>query len=69
MWKKFNIEPGEFDFKTNKILNAYYVLRPENLESCFYCTASQKTINIYGWAKEWLMIASNIADTMLAMPL
>jgi ER degradation enhancer, mannosidase alpha-like 2 len=36
MWKKFNIEPEEFDFKTNKLLNAYYVLRPENLESCFY---------------------------------
>lgn len=36
MWKKFNIEPEEFDFKTNKILSAYYVLRPENLESCFY---------------------------------
>jgi ER degradation enhancer, mannosidase alpha-like 2 len=36
MWKKFNMEPEEFDFKTNKILSAYYVLRPENLESCFY---------------------------------
>jgi mannosidase alpha-like ER degradation enhancer 2 len=36
MWRKFNIEPEEFDFKTNKILSAYYVLRPENLESCFY---------------------------------
>lgn len=36
MWKKFNIEPEEFDFKTNKISSAYYVLRPENLESCFY---------------------------------
>jgi mannosidase alpha-like ER degradation enhancer 2 len=36
MWKKFNIEPEEFDFKTNKLLSAYYVLRPENLESCFY---------------------------------
>ena len=36
MWRKFNIEPEEFDFRTNKILSAYYVLRPENLESCFY---------------------------------
>lgn len=36
MWKKFNIEPEEFDFKTGKMLNGYYVLRPENLESCFY---------------------------------
>jgi mannosidase alpha-like ER degradation enhancer 2 len=36
MWTKFNIEPEEFDFKTNQLLSAYYVLRPENLESCFY---------------------------------
>jgi len=36
MWRNFNIEPEEFDFRTNKILSAYYVLRPENLESCFY---------------------------------
>ena len=36
MWRKYNIEPEEFNFKTGKILSAYYVLRPENLESCFY---------------------------------
>jgi ER degradation enhancer, mannosidase alpha-like 2 len=36
MWRKFNIEPEEFNFKTGKILSSYYVLRPENLESCFY---------------------------------
>jgi len=36
MWRKFNIEPEEFNFRTGKILSAYYVLRPENLESCFY---------------------------------
>jgi len=36
MWRKFNIEPEEFDFKTGRVLSAYYVLRPENLESCFY---------------------------------
>ena len=36
MWTKFNMEPEEFDFKTDRILNAYYILRPENLESCFY---------------------------------
>jgi mannosidase alpha-like ER degradation enhancer 2 len=35
MWRKFN-EPEEFDFKTGRMLNSYYVLRPENLESCFY---------------------------------
>jgi hypothetical protein len=36
MWTQFNMEPEEFDFKTNKIHSAYYILRPENLESCFY---------------------------------
>jgi len=36
MWTKFNMEPEEFDFRTNKVLSAYYILRPENLESCFY---------------------------------
>ncbi len=36
MWTKFNIEPEEFDFKTDSLLSAYYVLRPENMESCFY---------------------------------
>ena len=36
MWRKFNIEPEEFNFKTGKLMSAYYVLRPENLESCFY---------------------------------
>lgn len=36
MWTKFNMEPEEFDFKTNRVLSAYYVLRPENLESSFY---------------------------------
>ncbi len=36
MWTKFNIEPEEFNFKTDTLLSAYYILRPENLESCFY---------------------------------
>ncbi len=36
MWTKFNMEPEEFDFKKDSVLSAYYVLRPENLESCFY---------------------------------
>jgi len=42
MWTKFNIEPEEFNFKTGKILSAYYVLRPENLESCFYLSRFTK---------------------------
>jgi len=36
MWTRFNIEPEEFNFKTDSIISAYYILRPENLESCFY---------------------------------
>ncbi len=36
MWTKFNIEPEEFNFKTDSVGSAYYVLRPENLESDFY---------------------------------
>lgn len=36
MWTKYNIEPEEFNFKTGEVTSAYYVLRPENLESCFY---------------------------------
>lgn len=48
MWTKFNIEPEEFNFKTNKILSGYYVLRPENLESCFYLYRFTKD-NKYLW--------------------
>lgn len=36
MWTRFNIEPEEFNFKADTITSAYYILRPENLESCFY---------------------------------
>lgn len=36
MWTTFGIEPELFDFKKDSLLYASYVLRPENLESCFY---------------------------------
>ncbi|MBK8608527.1 MAG: glycoside hydrolase family 47 protein [Chitinophagaceae bacterium] len=36
MWTRFTIEPEEFDFVADTITSAYYILRPENLESCFY---------------------------------
>lgn len=36
MWTRFNIEPEEFDFARDSITSAHYILRPENLESCFY---------------------------------
>lgn len=36
MWTKFGMEPEAFNFKTDTIISAAYILRPENLESCFY---------------------------------
>ena len=55
MWTHFNIEPEEFDYKKDSITSAYYVLRPENLESCFYlyrltkkdkyCWQAQRMVN------------------------
>jgi ER degradation enhancer, mannosidase alpha-like 2 len=36
MWTHFNIEPEEFNFRTDSILYPSYPLRPENIESCFY---------------------------------
>lgn len=36
MWTKFGLEPEEFDFSNDSIRSAYYILRPENIESCFY---------------------------------
>ena len=36
MWTKFNIEPEEFNFRNDSLLSAYYILRPESLESDFY---------------------------------
>ena len=36
MWVRFNLEPEEYDYRTDSVINAYYILRPENIESCFY---------------------------------
>lgn len=36
MWTKFGMEPEVFNFKTDTIISAGYILRPENIESCFY---------------------------------
>lgn len=36
MWVRFNMEPESFNYKTEEIENAVYLLRPENIESCFY---------------------------------
>jgi mannosidase alpha-like ER degradation enhancer 2 len=42
MWKKFGMEPEEFNFRTDSVTSAYYILRPENLESCFYLFRSTR---------------------------
>jgi len=36
MWTRFNMEPEEFEFVSDSITSPQYILRPENLESCFY---------------------------------
>ena len=36
MWTSFNLEPEEFNFRTGRVTDPSYPLRPENLESCFY---------------------------------
>ena len=36
MWTAFNMEPEEFNFRTDSVLYPEYPLRPENIESCFY---------------------------------
>ncbi|MFT3980755.1 MAG: glycoside hydrolase family 47 protein [Ferruginibacter sp.] len=42
MWTKFGMEPEEFDFSNDSIRAAYYILRPENIESCFYLYRATK---------------------------
>lgn len=36
MWVHFGMEPEEFNYKTDSVTAPYYLLRPENIESCFY---------------------------------
>ncbi len=36
MWTRFNLEPEEFNFRSDSVLYPNYPLRPENIESCFY---------------------------------
>lgn len=42
MWTRFGVEPEEFDFSNDSIRAAYYILRPENIESCFYLYRATK---------------------------
>lgn len=36
MWKTFDIEPEQINYKSMKIISPQYVLRPENIESAYY---------------------------------
>lgn len=58
MWTKFNIEPEEYNFKTDSVLSPNYVLRPENLESCFYLYRLTKD-------QQYLFMAQRITDDVL----
>jgi hypothetical protein len=42
MWTRFGIEPEEFNFRTNRVTDPSYPLRPENIESCFYLYRTTK---------------------------
>ncbi|TAM98567.1 MAG: glycoside hydrolase family 47 protein [Chitinophagaceae bacterium] len=37
MWELAGLEPEVLNYRTMQIVNGYYALRPENLESCYYC--------------------------------
>ena len=58
MWTNFNMEPEEFDFKTDSVRSAYYVLRPENLESCFY-------LYRYTRSDKYLWMAKRMVDDIV----
>jgi mannosidase alpha-like ER degradation enhancer 2 len=51
MWSHFNMEPEEFNFRTGEVTSAWYVLRPENLESCFYLYRTTKDSKYLWMAK------------------
>ncbi len=58
MWTHFNIEPEEFDFNKDSVRSAYYVLRPENLESTFYLYRTTKK-------DEYLWMGKRMVDDIL----
>lgn len=59
MWTNFNMEPEEFNYKTDSVTSAYYILRPENLESCFY-------LYRYSHKTAYLWMAKRMVDDILA---
>lgn len=59
MWVRFNLEPEKYNYRTDSIINAYYILRPENIESCFYLF---RATDHY----EYLWMAKLMTDDILA---
>ncbi len=51
MWTKFSMEPEEFNFANDSIISASYILRPENIESCFYLFRSTGMVEYLWMAK------------------
>ena len=51
MWTKNAIEPEEFNFMNDSIIDPAYPLRPENIESCFYLYRMTKDYKylLMGW--------------------
>lgn len=58
MWTHFNMEPEEFDFNADTIIDPAYPLRPENLESCFYLYRMTKNQN-------YLIMGKKMIDDIL----
>ncbi|MGZ5285957.1 MAG: glycoside hydrolase family 47 protein [Flavisolibacter sp.] len=52
MWKRFRIEPETFNFRTDTVVHGQYVLRPENIESCFYLYRATRDIQYLWMGKE-----------------
>ena len=58
MWTHFNMEPEEFDFRADTIIDPGYALRPENLESCFYLYRTTKN-------EKYLVMGKKMIDDIL----
>lgn len=58
MWTNFNMEPEEFNYKTDSLTSNYYILRPENLESCFY-------LYRYSHKTDYLWMAKRMVDDII----
>lgn len=58
MWTHFNVEPEAFDFKADTLISAYYILRPENIESCYY-------LNQFTHDDKYLFMGENMVNDII----